>query len=63
MTEAYRQSLSLKMGVHQHIQATDCLSQAKKVLCHTPHFLGKADKAGCMSNKPVISGYNIAGHF
>lgn len=35
----------------------------EKTLCHTPHFLGPADTAQCMSNHPVLSPYNTAGYF
>eukprot|EP00981_Chlorochromonas_danica_P015980 scaffold15055_cov209-Ochromonas_danica.AAC.2 len=35
----------------------------KLVLCHTPHFLDKADRYGPMRGKQRVKGYMISGHY
>jgi hypothetical protein len=77
MNEAYRCSLALKMNVPSHLGVKDVPrpmatvnrtrgainDRDNTVLCHTPHFLGRADRKGCMSNHPVMTAYNTPGIF
>jgi hypothetical protein len=77
MNEAYRCSLAMKINVPTHMSSKDLPqpiaivnrtrsannNRDNKVLCHTPHFLDRADKKGCMSNHPVMSAYNSPGIF
>ncbi len=79
MNEAYRCSLAMKMNVASHLVVNttpqphstlnvrrpnvSVKNKENKILCHTPHFLGRADKKGCLSNHPEMSAYNTPGIF
>lgn len=70
INSSLRRALGLKLkdqgsidNVHRTNSSSKTIKNSPEILCHTPHFLDKADYKAPEYDKKDISGYNTAGHF